>query len=264
MDSLSFNELQKSLNAAQKHPKETGWDIYRYLKANIENMESQEARTLLACYMKMELEKPSLLHSLMLNIALRMAKLFPDFQFERFFEMWEYPGIERIIGYVDFYDEKHGFYHIYDNLSRHFVAIDPHVKPEVGGFVEFTPIIPEDGKFKTAVIHSVLSTEHDTQPEPAMIRSMTYDTELFALTKAFFYDALVTRTFPEKGFFEYRITSEIKQTPEGVITDIGTAFMGIHHLEVGQELRLLLFLKRAKDGVKRNYVAHICANDTQV
>ena len=228
---------------AKSHPRETGWDIYRYMKANIETMNSMEARTLMACYMKMGLEKPSLLHSLMLNIALRMAKRFPDFQFDRFFDMWEYPGIERIIGYVDYFDEKHMYYHIYDSMSRHFVAIDPHIVPEVGGFVEFTPIIPEDGKFKTAVVHRVFGNED----------------HLAAMEVFGTYDATVTDVDEESGYFEYRITSEICPTTEGVITERGRAFLGVMRLKKGQNVKLLLFLKREKDGVKRNYVAKTLA-----
>lgn len=242
LEPKTFEELQRSLEEAKAHPRETGWDIYRYLKANIEQMESKEARTLLACYMKMDLEKPSLLHSLMLNVALRMAKRFPDFQFDRFFDLWSYPGVERIIGYVDFYDEKHEFYHVFDNMSRHFVATDPHIVPEVGGFVEFTPIIPEDGKFKTAVIHQVFGECNQEYFQAAMDSFGTYR-------------AIITNVDEEKGFFSYRITSPIKPTPEGVITEEGTAFLGLLHLRKGQDVRLLLFLKRDKDGVKRNYVA---------
>lgn len=249
MKERSFEELKRSLAEAKGHPLETGWDIYRYMKGNIEQMESQEARTLLACYMKMGLEKPSLLHSLMLNIALRMAKRFPDFQFDRFFDMWEYPGIERIIGYVDYYDEKHKFYHIYDNLSRHFVAVDPHNVPQVGGFVEFTPIIPEDGKFKTAVVHMVFS---DATPDYMKASMDAFGT----------YHAVVTGINEKEGTFSYHITSEIKHTPEGTITPDGTAFLGMMQLTEGQEVRLLLFLKRDKDGVKRNYVAKITGTGT--
>ena len=244
MEVKSFEELQRALVEAKAHPRETGWDIYRYMKANMELMSSQEARTLLACYMKMGLDKPSLLHSLMLNVALRMAKRFPDFQFDRFFDMWEYPGIERIIGYVDFYDEKHKFYHIYDNLSRHFVAVDPHNVPQVGGFVEFTPITPEDGKFKTAVVHMVFS---DATPEYMQAGMKAFGT----------YQAVVTGVNEKEGLFNYHITSEIKDTPEGTITPDGTAFLGLTQLTEGQEVRLLLFLKRGKDGVKRNYVAKL-------
>ena len=238
-----FEQLRLSLEGAKEHPRETGWDIYRYMKENLERMESQEARTLLACYMKMGLERPSLLHSLMLNIALRMAKRFKDFQFDRFFDMWEYPGIERIIGYVDYYDEAHKFYHIYDSLSRHFVSVDPHIVPEVGGFVEFTPIIPEDGKFKTAVVHRAFGEE-----------------DYLAAAEAFgTYDAIVTYVDEEKGYYGYRITSEIRKTPEGTITEEGTAFMGAASYRKGQQLKLLLFLKRGKDKVKRNYVAKTLA-----
>lgn len=240
----TFEELQLSLANAREHPQETGWDIYRYLKENMEQLESQEARTLLACYMKMRLPKPSLLHSLILQVALRMAKRFPDFQFDRFFDMWEYTGIERIIGYVDFYDETHRFYHIYDNLSRHFVAIDPHIAPEVGGFVEFTPIIPENSRFKTAVVHRAFTSATPADFQGAMCAFGTYE-------------ALVTDVNEGKGFFNYRITSNITSTPEGVITNEGTAFLGANDLSKGQEIKLLLFLKRDKDRIKRNYVAKV-------
>ena len=244
MKILSFEELQRSLAKAKNHPEETGWDIYRYMKANMEAMNSQEARTLLACYMKMGLPRPSLLHSLMLNIALRMAKKFPDFQFDRFFDMWEYPGIERIIGYVDYYDEQRGFYHIYDKLSRHFVAIHPHITPMVGGFVEFTPIIPKDSKFKTAVVHMSLGDEHTENGKRALKEFGTVQ-------------AVVTNIDNNVGLFEYKIISPIPTSPEGIITETGKAYNDVHNVAVGQSLTLIILLKRGKDGVKRNYVAKL-------
>ena len=192
---------------------------------------------------------------MMLQMALRMANKYADFQFDKFFGMWEYPGIERIVGYVDFYDEKHKHYHIYDALSRHFVAIDPHVVPQVHEFVEFTPIIPEDGKFKTAVVHKAYPCP---LPEGKGYYASNSSSSLpsgRAEVGAFFYDAVVTKVDDEKGFFEYRITSEIPTTPEGVMTGIGSGFMGANKLEVEQNVRLLIILRRAKDGVKRNYVA---------
>ena len=41
----TFDDLQESLMNAKSHPRETGWDIYRYMKENIETMNSMEART---------------------------------------------------------------------------------------------------------------------------------------------------------------------------------------------------------------------------
>lgn len=238
----NFEELRQSLETAKEHPLDTGWDIYHYLKANVENMESQEARTLLACYIKMELEKPSLLHSLMLSVALRMAKRFTDFNFARFFDMWTYSGIARITGYVDFYDDVHKHYHIYDSFSRHFVAIDPHIAPIVGGFVEFTPIIPREGRFKTAVIHRTMKEQE-------------------GLASFGMYEAVVMRVNAKVGFFQYKITSAIRRTEEGMIADYGTAFLGTESLTEGQRVGLLLFLKRDKDRIKRNYVARIISKN---
>jgi hypothetical protein len=68
---------------------------------------------------------------------------------------------------------------------------------------------------------------------------------------------VVTGINEKEGLFNYHITSEIKDTPEGTITPDGTAFLGLMQLTEGQEVRLLLFLKRDKDGVKRNYVAKL-------
>jgi hypothetical protein len=71
------------------------------------------------------------------------------------------------------------------------------------------------------------------------------------------YQAVVTGINEKEGTFSYHITSEIKHTPEGTITPDGTAFLGMMQLTEGQEVRLLLFLKRGKEGVKKNYVAKL-------
>jgi hypothetical protein len=73
---------------------------------------------------------------------------------------------------------------------------------------------------------------------------------------------VVTEVNEKEGTFSYHITSEIKHTPEGTITPDGTAFLGMMQLTEGQEVGLLLFLKRDKDGVKRNYVAKITGTGT--
>ncbi|MBQ0048933.1 MAG: hypothetical protein KBT12_01640 [Bacteroidales bacterium] len=390
----SWDELLESMNNASKHPKKTGWDIYKYLKQNtakdaVEPLTSEQARALLACYVKIPLERPSLLHSLILNVALWMANKYPDFKFGNFLYIWGWPSmlrdedrvgyrskdgrcysslmdkverhlqsyllhhaeerkayeesssimtmvaikifetnlpptpdgkrqkrrtvkligpegeelladsrifpckpweimgrlfdvlvktskegnaraaevvlsekhIEKIfnptIGYVDSYDEKHRHFHIFDNLSRHFVAESPNVRIGIGEFVLFSPIIPAEDKFKSAVV----------------IRQVASDDGAMAFG---LLDAVVKYVNEEQGYFYYQLTSEPPKTPEGIFTLEASATFrctiahtnpqaanapGIGKVVVGQALRLLVFLKRGKDGAKHNYVARAWRNE---
>lgn len=65
-----------------------GWIIYRYIKANINDLTSLQVRGLLRDYMMLKNERPSMRHSVMLNFALNFAKDHPDFSFFRFFQLW--------------------------------------------------------------------------------------------------------------------------------------------------------------------------------
>ena len=78
------------------------------------------------------------------------------------------------------------------------------------------------------------------------------------------YEAIVTYINPSDGYLRYRIISRIQETPEGTVTPEGFASLVNvsgsklrSALSVGDSIRLLLFLKRGKDGVKRNYVAEV-------
>lgn len=63
--------------------------LYRYLRASYSSMESTAARRLLADYMSLAVPRPSRVHSLMLRMAVRVARRFPDFNFARFFHQWD-------------------------------------------------------------------------------------------------------------------------------------------------------------------------------
>lgn len=81
-----------------------GWVVYRYMKANCDVLTSIQTRTLLRDYMLLKNERPSMLHSTVLNFALNFSKGHSDFSFYRFFIMW---GVENLRyedykkGYVD-------------------------------------------------------------------------------------------------------------------------------------------------------------------
>lgn len=79
----SANDVDSALH------EELGWIIYRYIKAKISNLTSLEIRTLLKDYMYLRNERPSMLHSQILNFALSFSKEHSDFSFYRFFMLWE-------------------------------------------------------------------------------------------------------------------------------------------------------------------------------
>ena len=66
----------------------TAFILYRYLRACYSSLESTVARRLLADYLALTVPKPSRVHSLMLRMAVRVARRFPDFNFARFFRLW--------------------------------------------------------------------------------------------------------------------------------------------------------------------------------
>lgn len=359
----TFDELLLSLAMAAEHPNDTCWDIYRYLNAHVGDgtLSSEEARTLLSGYMKVHTTVPSLLHSRILYVALKMADAYPDFRLSAFLQLWGFPenlrdedrqpqvgqdgkkylalqvkaerrlqtyllhhpaeraaddagilpmiavkvfqterdgrkvrsvklvgpqgqelladshsfkckpweiqgrmfdviirtsqaGNERaqeiapsqqpvedafpsVTGYVDRVDAEHGHYHVFDNLSRHFVAEKPALRLQKGDFVRFSPVIPAKDKFKSAVIHAVLSEQEGCAS--------------FGLLQA-----TVTYVDPVKGFFAYRLTDTPPTTPEGIITPEGTADLTLCPTATkNATLHLLLFLTRGKEGIKRNHVA---------
>lgn len=67
---------------------ELGWILYRFIKSQIDVAPSIEVRRLLAKYIKMENPRPSMLHSLILQLALSFAKEHSDFIFYKFLDLW--------------------------------------------------------------------------------------------------------------------------------------------------------------------------------
>lgn len=365
----TWDELIDMMSNPESHrPDDIGWNIYRYLNTHYETMASQEVRTLLLCYLKVPTSRPSLLHSCILSLAVKIAKKFDDFKFAPFLSFWgtanlrsedcqqqkgkdckSYPSLlekvthaymssclrfgntssdkvpeiltseaqrlgylspiptvavkmfetehngrkmrsvkliagdgqeflvdshlfnvkpweivgkmytvlprkakdsgniriaelapstlsaaevfGRVIGYVDRYDTTHNHYHIYDSLSRHLVAENPMIKPQVGEFVWFAPIIPQVDKFKSAII--IAKEERQAAQESFGIK-----------------EATITYVNTEKDFFRYKIA----ENDEGTAT---TSIFFPTPPAVGIKIRIIVYLRRGKDGVKRNYLAQI-------
>lgn len=71
------------------HHEAYGWVIYRYIKAEENNVSSVEIRSLMRDYMKLKNERPSMVHSVFLNFALHFSKEHVDFNLYNFFILWE-------------------------------------------------------------------------------------------------------------------------------------------------------------------------------
>lgn len=70
------------------HHESYGWIIYRYIKAEESNLSSVEVRTFLKVYMNLKNERPSMLHSMILNFGLNYSKDHQDFNLYNFFKLW--------------------------------------------------------------------------------------------------------------------------------------------------------------------------------
>lgn len=65
-----------------------GWIIYKYLRDNIDSLNSVQARTLLRDYINLKNERPSNLHSQILNFALNYSKKDSAFKLLSFLKHW--------------------------------------------------------------------------------------------------------------------------------------------------------------------------------
>lgn len=83
-----FINLISQNRLTELHHESYGWIIYRYIKAEENNLSSFEVRTFLRDYMILKNERPSMLHSMILNFALNYSKTHSDFKFYSFFLLW--------------------------------------------------------------------------------------------------------------------------------------------------------------------------------
>lgn len=83
-----FKNLISQNRLTKLHHQAYGWIIYRFIKTEENNLSSIEVRTFLRDYMNLENERPSMLHSMVLNFALNYSKNHSDFKFYNFFLLW--------------------------------------------------------------------------------------------------------------------------------------------------------------------------------
>lgn len=109
-----------------------GWIIYRYLKECRESLDSVRVRELLRDYIILKNERPSLLHSMMLNFAISFAKDHRDFNFYNFFKLWGIDNLQE----EDYWESSYNGNKVPSLVSRACRAIvDSHVDFDALDFV---------------------------------------------------------------------------------------------------------------------------------
>lgn len=83
-----FKNLISQNRLKELHHESYGWVIYRYIKDEESNLSSVDVKTFLRDYMNLKNERPSMLHSMILNFALNYSKTHSDFKFYNFFLLW--------------------------------------------------------------------------------------------------------------------------------------------------------------------------------
>ena len=363
---LSWEDLLVSIQSGLQHPEATQWHIFNYLQANYKTLESRLVRMLLMAYLKVRNERPSLVNSCMLRLALDISATFSDFNLPVFLEYWGYPNLLRpedalqhknndssclpslckcvenaklsyckkhgiistvlndrcllavkvfdfvndghschsvklvdgqghlayadskifpckladipyklfdavtesssewskyetvkslsfskksvtdvfpvIVGYVDRFVFKHGHYHIYDRLSRHFVAERPGVKISPGDYVSFCPVVAKYDKFKSAVVLNMLERQRGRNEFGLLIAKIT---QVDFSHNTLFYEIQGVLPKSDGGELErYGVMSQDR-------------LMNLKSFSgnlIGRSVRIVLFLKRNTDFEKHNYV----------
>ncbi|HNC65407.1 MAG TPA: hypothetical protein PK075_12215, partial [Chitinophagales bacterium] len=116
-----FKNLISQNRLTQLHHAAYGWIIYRLIKTEENNLTSIEVRTFLRDYMKLENERPSMLHSMILNFALNYSKTHNDFKFYNFFLMWN-PDNLRNEDLQDVYKDEKKIPSLISRICRQFIS----------------------------------------------------------------------------------------------------------------------------------------------
>ena len=86
-----FTQLSAEGNLPEEAHESYGWTIYRYLRDHISQLDSIQVRTQLKNYINLRNERPSMLHSQILNFALNYSKQDSNFRLVSFLRLWD-PG----------------------------------------------------------------------------------------------------------------------------------------------------------------------------
>jgi hypothetical protein len=115
-----FKNLIAQNRLTELHHESYGWVIYRYIKAEESNLSLVEVRRFLRDYMNLKNERPSMLHSMILNFVLNYSKTHSDFKFYNFFLLWN-PDNLRHEDLHDGYKDGKSISSLISRICREFV-----------------------------------------------------------------------------------------------------------------------------------------------
>lgn len=136
-----FADLCQKGKVPSKFHEDYGWVIYRYLKNNIDTLDSVQVRSRLRDYLQLQNERPSRLHSMILNFALNYSKKDSNFRFVSFLQLWGADNI-RIADFQDSNDGLNG--HIPSLMDRIARVVVNYPKGEIKEFADMLPFGKDD------------------------------------------------------------------------------------------------------------------------
>lgn len=153
---ISQNQL------SELHHESYGWIIYRYIKAEESNLSSLGVRTFLRDYMNLKNERPSMLHSMILNFALNYSKTHNDFKFYNFFLLWN-PNNLRYEDLNDGYIDGKSIPSLISRICREFAKSNTEINLE-----EFSDKIALDKEtildfFRETIFWNIFNTHKENR-----------------------------------------------------------------------------------------------------
>lgn len=135
-----FSTLYKNGELSNEFHEDYGWVIYRYLKEHIIDLDSVMVRTKLRDYIVLNNDRPSLLHSQILNFTLNYSKQDDNFKFSAFLRMWN-PANLRDEDFKDSIDSNGG--KIRSLMCRVARNIVDYPKEDIKQIVDLVPLYRE-------------------------------------------------------------------------------------------------------------------------
>lgn len=167
-----FKNLISQNQLTELHHESYGWIIYRYVKAEESNLSSVQVRTFLRDYMNLKNERPSMLHSMILNFALNYSKTHTDFKFYNFFLLWNPENLR--------YDDLH------DGTNQNGDKIPSLISRICREFVNTQTIFDIDKILISKILNHKSISDFDELP--FQIMSITRETILDFFREPFFWN----------------------------------------------------------------------------
>ncbi len=132
-----FKKLIVENRLTELHHEAYGWIIYRYIKDKENELDSIQVRTFLKDYINLKNERPSMLHSKILNFALHYSKEHKDFKLYNFYLLWN-PQFLRYEDKNENHKDGKTFPSLISRIFREFIDCD--IAIDISELIEKTPI----------------------------------------------------------------------------------------------------------------------------